>query len=91
MDLILSKDAKKFISKLADKQAKQITIKILELQNLGTAHDSKKLKGSDIDYYRVDVGEFRIIYQIEEDTLLILLVGKRNDNEVYNQFKKKIK
>lgn len=91
MDLTLSKDAQKFIAKLEEKQARQIALRIMDLKNFGHLHDSKKLKGSEIDYYRVDAGEFRIIYQIEEETILILLVGKRNDNEVYNQFKRKIK
>lgn len=90
MDLILSKDAEKFISKLASKQSKQIVIKIMELRNSGITHDSIKLKGSyDAIYYRADVGEFRIIYQIEEDSLQILCVGKRNDDEIYNRFKRK--
>lgn len=91
MPLILSKDAQKFISKLGDKQAKQIIIKIKNLENLGHLNDSQKLKGTVVDYYRVDVGEFRVIYQIEKENISILLVGKRNDNEIYNQFKRKIK
>lgn len=91
MDIILSKDSKKFIEKLATKQAKQIVIKIKELADIPYPNDSKKLKGVQPEYYRVDVGEFRIIYEIKEENILILLVGKRNDNEVYNQFKRKIK
>jgi mRNA interferase RelE/StbE len=91
MDIILSKDSKKFIEKLAAKQAKQIVIKIKELTLTSYPNDSKKLKGVQTEYYRVDVGEFRIIYEIEKENILIILVGKRNDNEVYNQFKRKIK
>jgi len=91
MDIILSKDSKKFIEKLAAKQAKQIVIKIKELTLTPYPNDSKKLKGVQTKYYRVDVGEFRIIYEIEKENILIILVGKRNDNEVYNQFKRKIK
>lgn len=91
MDIILSKDSKKFIEKLATKQAQQIVIKIKELTLTPYPNDSKKLKGVQTEYYRVDVGEFRIIYEIEKENILIILVGKRNDNEVYNQFKRKIK
>jgi mRNA interferase RelE/StbE len=91
MDIILSKDSKKFIEKLAAKQAKQIVIKIKELTLTPYPNDSKKLKGVQTEYYRVDVGEFRIIYEIEKENILIILVGKRNDNEVYNQFKRKRK
>ena len=91
MDIILSKDSKKFIEKLTAKQAKQIVIKIKELTLTPYPNDSKKLKGVQTEYYRVEVGEFRIIYEIEKENILIILVGKRNDNEVYNQFKRKIK
>ena len=91
MDIILSKDSKKFIEKLTAKHAKQIVIKIKELGFTPYPNDSKKLKGIQTEYYRVDVGEFRIIYEIKEENILILLVGKRNDNEVYNRFKRKIK
>jgi mRNA interferase RelE/StbE len=91
MDIILSKDSKKFIEKLAAKQAKQIVIKIKELEFTSHPNDSKQLKGVQTECYRVDLGEFRIIYEIKEENILILLVGKRNDNEVYNRFKRKIK
>jgi mRNA interferase RelE/StbE len=85
MDIILSKDSKKFIEKLAAKQAKQIVIKIKELMLTPYPNDSKKLKGVQTEYYRVDVGEFRIIYEIEKENILIILVGKRNDNDVVRQ------
>jgi mRNA interferase RelE/StbE len=41
-------------------------------------------------FYRVDSGEYRIIYRFtpEEDLVEIILVGKRNDDEVYEQFKR---
>lgn len=91
MDIILSKDSKKFIEKLVEKQSKQIAIKIKELEHNPYTNDSKKLKGTQSPYCRVDVGEFRIIYEIKNEDIIILLVGKRNDNEVYSKFKRKIK
>ncbi len=89
MKIILSKDSVKFIKKLQDKQARQIAIKIKELGSVGHTHDSKLLKGYKEHYHRVDVGEFRIIYQHDGDNVLIILVGKRNDDEVYNLLKRK--
>lgn len=91
MEFILSKAAKKFIESLISKHAKQIAIKIKALSNSIHAIDSKKLKGSKDNYYRVDVGEYRIIYQYKEDVLIIILIGKRNDNEIYNLFKRHVK
>jgi len=50
------------------------------------AGDSKKLEG--YLYYRVDVGEYRIVYRVEGDCLKVALAGKRNDSEIYEQLKK---
>ena len=48
-------------------------------------HDSKELKG--YPYRGTDIGEYRIIYRLEENVLKIVLVGKRNDSEVYKKMK----
>jgi mRNA interferase RelE/StbE len=92
LDIILSKEAEKFISNLQSKYARQIAFKIQELHiNEGNAQDSKLLKGSKEKYYRVDVGEFRIIYQIKANEIRIFLIGKRNDDEIYKLFMRKAK
>jgi len=46
-------------------------------------HDSKELKG--YPYRGTDIGEYRIIYRLEEDVLKIALVCKRNDSAVYKE------
>ena len=41
-----------------------------------------------IFYYLIDTGEFRVIYDIEgEETVRIILAGKRNDDEVYKRLR----
>jgi len=45
--------------------------------------DSKELKGH--PYRGADIGEYRIIYRVEEDVLKIALVGKRNDSAAYKK------
>jgi mRNA interferase RelE/StbE len=32
---------------------------------------------------RVDIGEFRIVYAIADDVVEVLVIGKRNGDEVY--------
>lgn len=32
---------------------------------------------------RVDIGEYRIVYEVERDTVRVLVIGKRNDDEGY--------
>ena len=83
----ISKKAQKFLSNLPPKQQNQVAVKIKELIKNGHGADSIHLKGS--AWYRVDIGEYRIIYDIEDEDLLIIpLVGKRNDDEVYKKLRR---
>lgn len=45
-------------------------------------HDSRALKAGK-NLRRVDIGEYRVVYRVEDDTLLVLVAGKRNDDAVY--------
>jgi mRNA interferase RelE/StbE len=81
----ISRRAAKEQKNFPAKHRKQIAAKILQLQKDPTPNDSKKLSG--YPYYRVDVGEYRIIYQMEDDVLSILRIGKRNDAEVYRNLR----
>jgi len=45
--------------------------------------DSKKLK--DIDRWRIDIGEYRAVYWWDEVFVQVVLIGKRNDGEVYRK------
>ena len=81
MKIEISKKTLKFLNELQPKHGKQLAIKALSLAVDPCPNDSAKLKGRD-DLLRVDSGEYRIIYRIEEDTVKIVIIGKRND-EVY--------
>lgn len=71
------------------KIAAQIAKKVLALNVDPLPNDSKQLIGYP-GYYRVDSGEYRIIYNFnpEEDLVEIILVGKRNDDEVYKKLER---
>jgi len=51
--------------------------------------DSQAVRGS--HYRRVDQGEYRIVYDIVEDTINIVMIGKRNDGEVYARLDRKLR
>lgn len=82
--LDLKPKAKKFIESLPPKHKRQVKDHILSLQNNPIPQDAKKLKGYE-HYLRIDIGEYRIIYRYEhkKEIIVIVLVGKRNDDEVY--------
>jgi len=79
-----TKQADEFVSRLPPKQFKQIFSKILSLKKNCLPNDVAKLKGFD-DFYRVDIGEYRIIYRFDASTVYVEAIGKRNDGEVYKK------
>lgn len=83
----LHKQAEKFISALPPKQQRQIATALISLQQNILPQDSKKLQG--YDYYRVDCGEYRIIYNFDEAAVSVYIVGKRNDGDVYRKLQRK--
>ena len=44
----------------------------------------RKLKGAD-DIYRVRVGDYRVLYQVRDDDLLVLVVSVRKRGDVYKR------
>ncbi|MGD1975094.1 MAG: type II toxin-antitoxin system RelE/ParE family toxin [Desulfobacterales bacterium] len=79
--LDITKTAVKFLERLPPKQFRQIVRTIFKLRELSEPHDSKQLVGHP-EYRRVDIGEYRIIYRIDDDTVKICLFGKRNDCKI---------
>jgi mRNA interferase RelE/StbE len=72
---------------LPGKHLRQIVMKIFSLQDNPRPPDCKKVgKG-----YRVDSGEYRIFYVIDDAKQLITIwiVGKRNDDEIYREARRR--
>ena len=84
----ISRQAGCFIKNLPPKQYKQVVASILSLSTNPEPHDSKILKGTKMDYRRIDVGEYRVVYRVEIATLLIAVAAKRNDDEAYKILKR---
>ncbi|MGJ5672814.1 MAG: type II toxin-antitoxin system RelE family toxin [Nostochopsis sp.] len=82
--LRIARTAEKDLLDLQAKQFKQVVSKIFSLQGNSRPQDCKALKGYE-GGYRVDQGEYRILYTIDDENQLIDIfrVGKRNDDEVY--------
>ncbi len=78
-----SRRAQEFLERLPTKHKRQVVTKLANLLIDPRPPDSKLLQG--YGYRRVDVGEYRIIYSVEGNTVRVPLVGKRNDAEVYRQ------
>lgn len=82
----LSKRSAKFLKTVHPRHAKQLKVKLLKLRTVPFPQDAKKLVG--YPFFRVDVGEFRIVYKVADNILYITLIGKRNDDDVYKRLKR---
>ena len=77
--VVLSTKAQKQLDKFSDNIAQPIFNAISDLQNDPRPTGYKKLKGR--DGYRIRVGNYRIIYEIIDNELIvdIITVGHRKD------------
>ena len=57
--------------------------KVFALLTDPSTQDTAQLKG--YPYRRVDSGEYRIIYAVEASLLLVHLIRKRNDDDIYKR------
>jgi mRNA interferase RelE/StbE len=87
----LSRPAAKFLQAVPPKHGRQIAAKIAALRDDPEPHDSIRMKGEAAAFRRADVGEYRIVYQVEGDLLRIVLVGRRNDSDVYRRLERRIR
>lgn len=90
MNINFAKGSLKFLDKLDAKQYRQVGKKILSLINNTFPNDSSKLSGYD-DIFRVDCGEYRIIYSVQDNLIVIRGIGNRNDGNVYKNFDRLMK
>ena len=82
--LDLSKSAKAFLESLPPKQYKQVAERVFALSGNKQPHDSHHLSGQP-GLKRIDQGEYRIVFSVQQDVVRVQFVGKRNDDEVYRQ------
>ena len=74
----LTKKAEKFIKKQDKDTQKRILRAIIELPE----GDVKKLKGMD-EVYRLRVGDFRVIFEKNDNELIIIVIDIGNRGQIY--------
>lgn len=77
------KTAQKELLKLSKEAQQRIAIKIDSLAAEPYPPDTKKLKNGD-GLLRIRVGDYRIIYRIEDERLIILIVKIGHRRDIYN-------
>jgi mRNA interferase RelE/StbE len=80
-----NKTASKELLKISAQDRNRIAVKISNLAANPLPVGSKKLAGLN-SYYRIRIGNYRVIYKIENDRLVILVVAVGHRREVYRGF-----
>jgi len=75
--IIWDQKSYKELNKLEPLISKRIAKKVKELEGNPFSKDIKRLKGS--DDFRLRVGDYRVIIEIDKETITILKVGHRKN------------
>ena len=83
--IVIEKLAEKFIMKLPRDEKERVLIAIYQLPD---GNDIKELKGrKNKGLYRLRVGEYRIIYTIDNGKLIICVIDAGNRGQIYNRYR----
>lgn len=80
--IVFSKVVEKELSKIPKAELKKIQKKIEEMATDPFCHDCKKLRGED-DIYRVRQVDYRILYTVYKNKLIVLILNVGNRKEIY--------
>jgi mRNA interferase RelE/StbE len=87
----LTPAAEKSLAKMAKSDRtflKRIDQALLALTESPVPTNSKQLVGEDPPLYRLRVGDYRILYQVEDDVLVFLVVQVGHRKDVYRFLKR---
>ena len=79
--VILSKSVQKELDRLSDEIASRVLARLAGLETNPRPPDVKKLKGRDA--WRIRVGDYRVIYEIHDRILQIIVITVGHRREIY--------
>ena len=82
--VLISNRASKALEKIADDVYPRIVERIRNLASNPRPKGCKKLKGR--SGYRIRIGDYRIIYDIENDKLVVLIIEIGHRKDIYKIF-----
>ena len=83
-EIQLSKEASDFLRSQSKKIARQIVRKLESLANEPRPANCVRLKGNS-DFYRIRSGDYRIIYAIKDQQVLVLILKIGHRKDVYKR------
>lgn len=79
--VVVTSAVKKIIFKLPSKIATRIENSLLKLEENPRPPGCKKLKGRDA--WRIRIGEYRVIYEIEDNILRVIVIDIGHRRDIY--------
>ena len=80
--ILLKKRAKKFIDRLPLNEKRRV---VAAIERLPQGEDIKRLKGYE-GLMRLRVGEYRIIYTVDNGELVVYVIDAGNRGQIYNRY-----
>jgi len=84
-ELFLDTPAKNFIKKLDSKNSQRIIKAIEKLAEDPIPHDSKRIYGTSEKLFRIRVGDFRVLYRIDYEEIIIIVVDIDSRKRIYRE------
>ncbi len=82
-EIIIDKEVRKALKKLPKHDQARLIEKIEGLKNDPRPNGVKALQGNWQGFYRVRVGDYRVIYNIEDEILTIYVVKVAHRRQIY--------
>ena len=79
--VVITASVQKMLGKLSDTIADKLETAMLSLENNPRPNGYKKLKGRAA--YRIRVGDYRIIYEVEDFVLKVTVINAGHRKEIY--------
>ena len=80
--LLIRRSAEKEIERLLPKIRRQVNRKVLGLETIPRPHGVKRLRGSERTF-RIASGEYRIVYEIDDDRKAVTVLTVQHRKDVY--------
>ena len=80
--IIIKEKAKKFIDSLPMNERRRV---VAAIERLPDGEDIKRLKGHD-NFLRLRVGDYRILYTVDNGELIVYVIDAGNRGQIYNRY-----
>ncbi|MBN2375229.1 MAG: type II toxin-antitoxin system RelE/ParE family toxin [Sedimentisphaerales bacterium] len=87
--IYIDESAIKSLGNLPKKIQRQICRKIETLATNPRPQGSQKIRGVEGDYFRIKSGNYRIIYQVDDEKITVFVVRIADRKEVYRRLRKR--